>query len=94
MVLVQSSVDTIWASLFEMKLEPNLLDWNVNELERKLELEDMKRTTYGFIPIKTVLKSQLNLAAKKHPKKPLNLICKLKVKVLKYVLHYVYINSF
>ena len=27
-----------------MKLEPNLLDWNVNELERKLELEDMKRT--------------------------------------------------
>ena len=24
---------------------------------------------YGFIPIKTVLKSQLNLAAKKHPKK-------------------------
>ncbi len=28
-----------------MELEPNLLDWNVNELERKLELEDMKRTT-------------------------------------------------
>ena len=27
-----------------MKLEPNLLDWNVNELERELELEDMKRT--------------------------------------------------
>ena len=27
-----------------MELEPNLLDWNVNELERKLELEDMKRT--------------------------------------------------
>ena len=25
-----------------MELEPNLLDWNVNELERKLELEDMK----------------------------------------------------
>ena len=44
MVLVQSSVDTIWASLFEMELEPNLLDWNVNELERELELEDMKRT--------------------------------------------------
>ena len=27
-----------------MKLEPNLLDWNVNELECELELEDMKRT--------------------------------------------------
>ena len=27
-----------------MKLEPNLLDGNVNELECKLELEDMKRT--------------------------------------------------
>ena len=44
MVLVQSSFHTTWASLFEMKLEPTLLDWNVNELERKLELEDMKRT--------------------------------------------------
>ena len=43
MVLVQSSFHTTWASLFEMKLEPNLLDWNVNE-ERELELEDMKRT--------------------------------------------------
>jgi hypothetical protein len=27
-----------------MELEPNLLDWNVNELERQLELEGMKRT--------------------------------------------------
>ena len=27
-----------------MELERNLLDWNVNELEHKLELEDMKRT--------------------------------------------------
>ena len=45
MVLVQSSFHTTWASLFEMELEPNLLDWNVNELERELELEDMKRTT-------------------------------------------------
>ena len=27
-----------------MELEPNLLDWNVNELERELELEDMKHT--------------------------------------------------
>ena len=27
-----------------MELEPNLLDWNVNELESELELEDMKRT--------------------------------------------------
>ena len=47
MVLVQSSFHTTWASLFEMELEPNLLDWNVNELEHELELEDMKRTT-GF----------------------------------------------
>ena len=44
MVLVQSPFHTTWASLFEMKLEPNLLDWNVNDLEGKLELEDMKRT--------------------------------------------------
>ena len=44
MVLVQSSFQTTWASLFEMELEPNLLEWNVNELESKLELEDMKRT--------------------------------------------------
>jgi hypothetical protein len=44
MVLVQSLFQTTWASLFEMELEPNLLDWNVNELERQLELEDMKRT--------------------------------------------------
>ena len=44
MVLVQSSFHTTWASLFEMELEPTLLDWNVNELKRKLELEDMKRT--------------------------------------------------
>ena len=27
-----------------MKLEPNLQDWNVNELKCKLELEDTKRT--------------------------------------------------
>jgi hypothetical protein len=45
MVLVQSSFHTTWASLFEMVLEPNsLVDWNGNELEHKLELEDMKRT--------------------------------------------------
>ena len=28
-----------------MALEPNSLDWNGNELEHKLELEDMERTT-------------------------------------------------
>ena len=44
MVLVQSSFHTTWASLFEMVLEPNSLDWNGNELEHELELEDMKRT--------------------------------------------------
>ena len=27
-----------------MQLEPNSLDWNGNELEHELELEDMKRT--------------------------------------------------
>ena len=43
-VLVQSSFHTTWASLFEMELEPNSQDWNGNELEYKLELEDMKRT--------------------------------------------------
>ena len=31
-----------------MELELNLLDWNVNELERELELEDMKRTNVFF----------------------------------------------
>ena len=38
MVPVQSSFHTTWASLFEMELKPNSLDWN------ELELEDMKRT--------------------------------------------------
>ena len=28
-----------------MELELNSLEWNVYELEQKLELEDMKRTT-------------------------------------------------
>ena len=32
------------ASLFEIELELNWLDWNVNELENELELEDMKPT--------------------------------------------------
>ena len=27
-----------------MELEMNSLDWNLNELEHELELEDMKRT--------------------------------------------------
>ena len=55
MVLVQSSFQTTWASLFEMELEPNLLDWNVNELERELELEDMKRTIIINIMFKEIL---------------------------------------
>ena len=38
-VLVESSFHTTLASLFEMKLETNSLDWNGNEQE----LEDMKR---------------------------------------------------
>ena len=46
MVLVQSSFHTTWASLFEMVLELNSLDWNGNELEHKIELEDMKRTFF------------------------------------------------
>ena len=44
MALVQSSFQTTWASLFEMEREPNRLEWNVHEVESKLELEDMKRT--------------------------------------------------
>ena len=32
------------ASLFELELELNSLDWNENELEHELELEDMKPT--------------------------------------------------
>ena len=31
-----------------MKLELNSLDWNVNELEHELELEDMK-PTYDYL---------------------------------------------
>ena len=42
--LVQSPFHTTWASLLEMDLEPNSLDWNGNELEYELELEDMKLT--------------------------------------------------
>ena len=30
-----------------MVLELNSLDWNGNELEHELELEDMKRTIFG-----------------------------------------------
>ena len=44
-VLVQSLFHTTWASLIEMDLEPNSLDWNGNKLEQELELEDMKRTS-------------------------------------------------
>ena len=48
-VLVQSSFHTTWASLFEMELEPNSLDWIGNELEHELELEDMKLTTVSWL---------------------------------------------
>ena len=44
MASVQLSFHTSWASLFEIELERNSLEWNVNELEYELELEDMKRT--------------------------------------------------
>ena len=56
-VLVQSSFHTTWASLiFEMELEPNSLDWNGNQLEHKLELEDMKHTLVSCLnPIPTRL---------------------------------------
>ena len=50
-VLVQLSFHTTWASLFEMQLEPNSLDWNGNELEHELELEDMKHTISKFISL-------------------------------------------
>ena len=45
-VPVQSPFHNTWASLFEMELEPNSLDWNENELEH--ELEDMKHTLVQF----------------------------------------------
>ena len=45
-VLDQSSFHTTWASLFEMQLEPNSLDWNGCELGHELELEEMKPTLY------------------------------------------------
>ena len=45
-VLVQSPFHTTWASLLEMDLEPNSLDWNGNKLEHELELEDMKSNIF------------------------------------------------
>ena len=50
-VLVQLSFGTTWASLFEMELEPNSLDWNGNELEHELELENMKRIYSELSPV-------------------------------------------
>ena len=35
-----------------MELEPNSLDWNGNESEHELELEDMKCTSESFNPKK------------------------------------------
>ena len=78
MVLVQSSFHTTWASLFEMELESNLLDWNVNELELELELEDMKRTydydfdkknriqSWSFYPPKKTFNDTLHKKALSH----------------------------
>ena len=43
-ILIQPSFHTTWASFFELEVELKLVDWNVNELEHELELEDMKRT--------------------------------------------------
>ena len=40
---------------FEMELESNSLEWNGNELEHKLELDDMKRTIISFIEQKDEL---------------------------------------
>ena len=48
-IINQSWPGCTWASLFEMELEPNSLDWNGNELEHKHELEDMKRTIKRFV---------------------------------------------
>ena len=47
-VLVKSSFHTTWASLLEMELDPSSLDWNGNELEHKLEQEDIKRSSIGL----------------------------------------------
>ena len=43
-VLLQLPFYTTWASLIEMDLKLNSLDWNGNELEHEHELDDMKRT--------------------------------------------------
>ena len=39
---------SVVCSLFEIELELNSLDWNVIELEHKLEIEDMKPTLYAL----------------------------------------------
>jgi hypothetical protein len=61
-VLAQSSFHTTWASLFEMELEPNSLDWNGNELEQELELEleDMKCTYISYLFIDNFLVRQVS----------------------------------
>ena len=43
-IIFQLPFHTTLASLFEMELEPNTLDWNENELEHEHELDDLKRT--------------------------------------------------
>ena len=50
-VTVQSSFHTTWASIVEMELDPSSLDWNGDELEHELELEDMKLTVICLIII-------------------------------------------
>ena len=64
MALAQSSFHTILASIFEMKLELNLLNWNVSGLEDDLELEDMKRSTIS-VPFYNLFFSKIKLISLK-----------------------------
>ena len=84
-VLVQSPFHTTWASLLEMDLEPNSLDWNWNELEHELELEDMKRTRVS-IKVKTTLH--------KHSENPISLFITHYLTKAKYLLNFCHLTTY
>ena len=53
------------SSQFELDLEVNSLDWNVNELEDELELEDMKPTWMGSNQLFVECRWEKEFAARK-----------------------------
>ena len=59
-----------------MELEPNSLDWNGNELEHELELEDMKRTNMSFVECKGIVQYELMI-----------IICDLKIQKSSTICH-------